>query len=100
MELTIECQQRVPGSKPNALRRSGQIPANLYGHDGNNSISLTVNSKSLEGLLKKARVDNTVITVNIPELSWTGTAVIKELQTHPWKNYPYHVSFCAVKTAA
>lgn len=99
MELTIDCQQRVPGTKPNALRRSGQIPANLYGHDGTNSVLLTVDSKSLEILAKKAKVDSTVITVNVPELSWTGKAVIKELQTHPWKNFPYHVSFCAVTGA-
>jgi large subunit ribosomal protein L25 len=97
MSLSIECQKRPEGSKPNALRRNGHIPANLYGHDGANSVLLTVDAKAVETLLRKARVGSTQIAVSIPELSWQGTAVIQEVQTHPWKNYPYHLSFFAVK---
>ncbi len=97
MSFSIECKQRPEGSKPNALRRDGQIPANLYGHDGNNSILLTVDAKTVETLMRKARVGSTKLEVSIPELSWNGTATIAELQTHPWKNYPYHISFCTAE---
>jgi large subunit ribosomal protein L25 len=97
MSISIECKQRPEGSKPNTLRREGQIPANLYGHDGNKSILLTVDAKTVDSLMRKARVRSTTIEVNIPELSWKGNAVIQELQTHPWKNYPYHLSFFATK---
>lgn len=97
MEISVELKKRADGTKPNALRRAGHIPANLYGHDGDKSILLTVDAKTLESLIKKARVNKTPVEVSIPELAWKGTTVIKEIQTHPWKNFPYHVSFHAIK---
>jgi len=48
MELAVECQKRAEGSKPNALRRSGLIPAVLYGHKGSESISLTIKAKTVD----------------------------------------------------
>lgn len=96
MELTVECQKREEGSKPRALRRAGLIPANLYGHQGAESISLTVKAKTLETLLKKASVNNTVIDVSIPDLSWRGKTLLREVQVHPAKRWAYHVSFFAI----
>lgn len=96
MELTIDCQLRPEGSKPNSLRRSGHLPAVLYGHQGAESIALTVPSKQAELLLRDASLNNTLIQVNIPDLSWTGKALLREVQTHPWRGTPYHISFFAV----
>ena len=72
MQITIDCHQRAAGSKPNALRRSGQIPAVLYGHNGTESLELTIDAKKAEFLVRDASVNNTLIDVNIPELPWTG----------------------------
>jgi large subunit ribosomal protein L25 len=96
MELAVECQKRAEGSKPNALRRSGLIPAVLYGHKGSESISLTVKAKTVETLLKKRVVNNALIELSIPDLSWTGKTLLREVQVHPWKGFPYHLSFFAV----
>ncbi len=93
MSLTIECQKRPEGSKPNALRREGYIPAALDGHDGANSVSLIVKAKEAVNLLKKASANETVIEVKIPDLSWTGNALIREIQAHPWKRNVLHLSF-------
>lgn len=93
MELSIEGQKRTPGSKPNALRREGRIPAVLYGHNGNESIQLTIGAKDVEVLLKRARASSPEVQLDIPDLSWTGRAVLQEVQTHPAKGYIYHVSF-------
>ncbi|MCW6050389.1 50S ribosomal protein L25/general stress protein Ctc [Microcoleus sp. A2-C5] len=98
MELAVECQKRVEGSKPNALRRSGMIPAVLYGHNGSESISLTIKAKTVEHLLKKHVVNNALIDLSIPELSWTGKTLLREVQVHPWKGFPYHLSFFSVAT--
>jgi len=98
MELAVECQKRVEGSKPNALRRSGMIPAVLYGHKGSESISLTIKAKTVEQLLKKHVVNNALIDLSIPELSWTGKTLLREVQVHPWKGFPYHLSFFSVAT--
>lgn len=97
MALTVESKTRPEGSKPKALRRSGFIPANLYGHNGRESISLVVDAKTVERLLKTAAVDKTEIELNIPDLQWTGKTVLKEVQIHPAKGTPYHISFFASK---
>jgi large subunit ribosomal protein L25 len=96
MELTVECQKRPEGSKPKALRRSGLIPASLYGHKGTESISLTLNAKTVERLLKKGSVNNTLIELNITDIPWRGKTLLREVQTHPAKGWPYHLSFFAV----
>lgn len=96
MELAVECQKRAEGSKPNALRRSGLIPAVLYGHKGSESISLTIKAKTVEHLLKKHVVNNALIDLSIPDLSWSGKTLLREVQVHPWKGYPYHLSFFSV----
>jgi large subunit ribosomal protein L25 len=97
MAITVESQKRPEGTKPNALRRSGLIPANLYGHNGIESISLVIDAKVLERLLKQAVPNKTEVVLNIPELQWSGSTVIREVQVHPAKGTPYHVSFFASK---
>ncbi|MBD2569122.1 MULTISPECIES: 50S ribosomal protein L25 [Nostocaceae] len=97
MAITVESQKRPEGSKPNALRRSGLIPANLYGHKGAESISLVVNAKVVERLLKQAIPNKTEIQLDIPELEWSGKTVLREVQIHPAKGTTYHLSFFAAK---
>ncbi len=96
MEFTVECQKREAGSKPRALRRAGLIPANLYGHKGTESISLTLKAKTVERLLKQGSVNNTLIDLNIPDIPWRGKTLLREAQIHPAKGWPYHLSFFAV----
>lgn len=96
MELTLECKARPEGSKPNALRRSGSIPAVLYGHQGAESVSLTVDAKAAETLIRKASLNNTLVQLNIPDLSWNGKALLREVQSHPWRGSLYHISFYSV----
>jgi large subunit ribosomal protein L25 len=96
MDVTVECQKRQEGINPRALRRSGLIPAVLYGHKGTESVSLTLTAKTAETLLKKAKVNNTLVEVKIPDISWSGKALVREVQKHPWKNALYHLSFFSV----
>jgi len=95
MELTIECQQRTPESKPNALRQSGLIPAVIYGHKGTESISVTIPAKAAEILVQKASVNNTLVDVKVAD-GWSGKALLREVQTHPWRNSIYHLSFFSI----
>jgi large subunit ribosomal protein L25 len=96
MELTLECQTRPEGTKPTALRRSGQIPANLYGHKGTESVSLIINAKTVEQLLKQGSVNNTLIDLNVTDMPWRGKTLLREVQSHPVKGFTYHLSFFAV----
>ncbi|MGB5710993.1 MAG: 50S ribosomal protein L25/general stress protein Ctc [Waterburya sp.] len=96
MNISVECKSRPDGSKPRALRREGLIPAALYGHDGANSISLTIPAKEAQMLLRDAAVNNTLIDLKVPDISWTGKALIREVQAHPWKRTLHHLSFFTV----
>jgi large subunit ribosomal protein L25 len=100
MELTLECQKRPADSKPNALRRSGLIPAVLYGHNGAESVDLAVQAKTAELLVRDASLNNSLITINVADLPWTGKALLREIQTHPWKGTLYHLSFFSVGSQA
>lgn len=94
--VKFECQTRPEGSKPKALRREGLIPTAVYGHKGSESMSLVAKAKDVEMLLKKASVNNTLVDVDVLDQSWRGKALIREVQTHPWRPDIYHVSFFAV----
>ncbi|MGL5834883.1 MAG: 50S ribosomal protein L25/general stress protein Ctc [Waterburya sp.] len=96
MNISVECQSRPEGSKPRALRREGLIPAALYGHDGANSISLTIPAKEAQILLRDAAINNTLIDLKIPDIAWKGKALIREVQAHPWKRTLHHLSFFTV----
>ncbi len=96
MELTLNCETRSPGSKPRALRREGRIPASLYGHDGSNSIDLTIDAKDATTLLRYATVNGSLVKLSIPDMSWDGQVLIREAQMHPWRGSIYSLSFFSV----
>ncbi|MEM7553683.1 MAG: 50S ribosomal protein L25/general stress protein Ctc [Cyanobacteria bacterium P01_A01_bin.84] len=96
MKITVECEKRPEGKKPKALRRDGKIPANLYGHEGTNSLSLAIDAKTVDNLLRKASVNNTLIDLKVIDASWQGKTLLREVQAHPAKGTPYHLSFFAV----
>jgi large subunit ribosomal protein L25 len=96
MELTLECKKRPEGSKSNALRRDGLMPAVLYGHNGTESISLVLDAKTAETLVRKASINNTLVQLNISDVPWKGKALIREVQSHPWRGSLYHLSFFSV----
>jgi large subunit ribosomal protein L25 len=96
MSFSIECHPRPEGKNPRALRREGLIPANLYGHNGSESVCFAVSAKDAVVLLKSIKVNETPVEVKIPFLSWTGTAIVREVQSHPWKRTLNHLSFFAM----
>ena len=96
MELTIDCSQRAADEKPKRLRREGTLPAVLYGHDGTNSVALKLSNYDAEALLRKATINKSVITVNVPDLPWSGKVILREVQKHPWKNKLHHLSFFSI----
>ncbi|MEB3224535.1 MAG: 50S ribosomal protein L25 [Synechococcus sp.] len=97
MSLTIECQARPEGINPRALRRDGLLPVNLYGHKGAGSDIFVVNYKEALMLLKKVVPNETVIEVKTPD--WSGSAVVREIQSHPWKRNLLHLSFFHTEAA-
>lgn len=95
MELTLDCQTRTPDSKPRAMRRQGQLPGTLYGHDGANSVALSMDLTTVETMLRKNKGSNLELQLNVTDMPWNGKVLVKEIQTHPWKGSLYHISFFA-----
>ncbi|MDA0268186.1 MAG: 50S ribosomal protein L25 [Cyanobacteria bacterium] len=96
MSISIDCSKRETGKNPRALRREGLVPAVLYGHNGTESIMLSVSAYDFEALRRKIK-GKAPFTLNIPDLSWNGEVVLQEVQKHPWKQEIYHVSFFVEK---
>ncbi|HHP7245600.1 MAG TPA: 50S ribosomal protein L25/general stress protein Ctc [Elainellaceae cyanobacterium] len=96
MEMTVECKTRDAKAKPKSLRRQGLIPAVLYGHKGADSVSLTLDAKAADFLVRNASINNTLVRVQVADLSWSGRALIRDVHTHPAKGYLYHLSFFSV----
>jgi large subunit ribosomal protein L25 len=96
-KFTIEGTKRPEGVKPNALRREDKVPATIYGHNGTESVQIVLDKKALAFLVRDAVVRKSAVEVNVPELKLSVTAVMQEIQKHPWKDYLYHVSFFAKK---
>jgi large subunit ribosomal protein L25 len=97
LQFSIECAKRPEGSKPNALRRDGKIPATIYGHNGTESVQVVVDAKAAGFLVRDAIERKSKIELSVPELKWTTGAVMQEVQKHPWKEHLYHISFKAAK---
>ncbi len=95
MSLKITCQKRPERINPRALRRSGQTPATVYGHNGAESEAIVVSKSELIRLLRHANPNNTTIDLMV-EGGFQGPAVLREVQNHPFKNEVYHLSFFAL----
>ena len=98
MQLQINASTRAPNGNNRALRRGGQIPATVYGHKGEESISITLDGKEATTLLREATINNTLIEVNVTDGNFKGKTLLREVQNHPYKKAIYHLSFFAIES--
>ena len=68
----------------------------LYGHNGTESVEITLDAKVAETLVKKAALNNTLIQLNVTDMPWKGQTLLREVQAHPWRGSLYHLSFFSV----
>ncbi|MDE2312084.1 MAG: 50S ribosomal protein L25 [Patescibacteria group bacterium] len=80
-------------SKPEKLRRTGQLPAVLYGHKVKNS-ALTIDAREFDKILKKAG-ESTIIDLETGD-GKTHPVLIHEVQYHYLNSRPIHVDFYEV----
>jgi len=74
----------------------GQIPVVLYGHKKAESVSLSLSTVHAQKMLNAVEINNTLISVKVPELSLNCLSLLRDVQTHPWKDDLYHLSFFAI----
>lgn len=94
MDLEIAAQARsATGKRNRQLRRSGQVPAVVYGKD-TSSLAIQVEAKAFDALYRAAG------RTSLVQLQVDGgtakSAVIREVQRHPLSRRPLHVDFLVV----
>lgn len=98
MAATLTARSRVERGKnaARALRRTGRVPAVLYG-GGAEARPLSVDTLELERLLSSISVENTLIDLQIEGEPGTARALIREVQRHPYKPIVMHLDFYQVR---
>jgi large subunit ribosomal protein L25 len=92
-ELAVTPRE-VLGKKVARLRRSGFLPANIYGH-GLDSVSVQVETEALEKTLRAATV-NEVIDITVAGEGAARPVVIHKIQRHPTNSGMLHADFYQV----
>ena len=92
-ELAVETRE-VTGKKVAALRRSGLLPANVYGK-GLPSVSIQLETEAMEKVVKTSAA-NEVIDLKIGGERITRPVVIQKVQRHPLTSGYLHAEFYQV----
>ncbi len=93
LKLKAKLREFAGDGPARVLRRKGDIPAVLYG-PGKDTVLLSVSTKELEDILKKAKVGQVLLSIEIQNGALhSRTAMIKELQIHPVSRKFLHVDF-------
>ncbi len=92
-KLQISAKIRDEKIKAKELRKTGQIPAVLYGHKISNQ-NLSLNAVEFEKVFKKAG-ESTIVDL-VVEGGTTHPVLIQDVQLHNLKNTPIHADFYQV----
>lgn len=96
-EAILRAESRTETGKGAAgrLRRSGYVPAIMYGH-GEEPSTLKVEAKELGMLLERISADNTLVDLTT-EGGESKKVLIREIQRHPYKSEILHVDFFHIR---
>ena len=96
MPTVIEAQARIPGGK-NAnkrLRKSGRIPAVIYG-PGKQPVVVSVNPSEVIAILHSETGRNTIFTISVGD-SGQNNAMVKDYQLDPVQGNLIHTDFLEI----
>lgn len=90
-QLKAELRSEKGKGANRKMRAAGRVPAVVYGH-GDATRTLTVDAHDLSRLLATVHVENTIIDLDIAG-EGTVKALVREVQSHAWRNAVLHVDF-------
>jgi large subunit ribosomal protein L25 len=93
LEISLEARQ-AQGKANKRLRRGGIVPAVVFGN-GEDSTPVQMDAKQFESLYRTAG-RTSVVTLTVPGMSGTKSAVIKGVQRHPLSGNALHVDFLVI----
>jgi large subunit ribosomal protein L25 len=97
-KATLKAQKREDFGKgaSRSLRRAGRVPAVLYGRDLE-SVHLSIDAHEAEQLFHAISVDNTIVDLTVDGEKKPYQTLVREIQTHPWKDSLVHVDFLQIQ---
>lgn len=97
-KITVEVEERdlLGKNASRRLRREGLVPAILYGA-GKPPVSLTVDPRRLEEVLRSDRGINTLFNLHLPGKDLRRMVRIREYQRHPVTDRIIHADFVRVE---
>lgn len=96
VDLGIKVRSKIGGRHPKRLRRSGAVPAVVYGH-GMTPLSVEVDARSLNQALNTKAGENVIVRLNAEGVTLKeSTCLIKQIQHDPITEAIQHVDFTIV----
>jgi large subunit ribosomal protein L25 len=97
-KVALKAKLREERGKGAARRRrqAGEVPAVIYGH-GIETKALTLDALELERLFSNIAVESTLIDVKIEGQRRAVRALVREVQSHPYKPEILHVDLYQVR---
>lgn len=96
IELNVRQRAKLGTGPSRALRRSGQIPAVLYGH-GMAALSLEINARDFQKILHTKAGANAIIRLHAENVELKeNTCLIKDIQHDPVTEEVEHVDFTLI----
>jgi large subunit ribosomal protein L25 len=90
-DLKADSREKLGSAESRRLRKSGNIPAIIYG-DGNN-LNITVPTKEFEREYYKGDIYTTLITLDIA--GKTQKVLVNKIDVDPVRDRPTHITFVA-----
>ena len=78
------------------LRRDGRVPAVVYGKDME-TVMVSVDALAAQHLFESISVDNTIIHLAVDGDADPHQTLVREIQTHPYKNDLIHIDFLRIQ---
>jgi large subunit ribosomal protein L25 len=78
------------------MRQAGQTPAVLYGGD-EEPVHLGLNTRDADYLFRSISVENTIVNLEVEGEKGSVQTLVREIQTHPWKETLLHVDFLRIQ---
>ena len=95
MTLEVELRKETGKNAANRIRMAGRIPAVLYG-GGKETVSITVNRKSLQDHFRAGARDNSVFLLQMAGTDQKRHAMIREITVDPVSRLMRHLDFIRV----
>lgn len=94
VNLKTTSRTQVGGNSAKRYRKSGQVPAVIYGESGEKH--LLINNKDLSAALKSVAGKAVLIEMTFDDGTESRYAMLKDVERHPISEAPLHVDFVEV----